>query len=85
MEIEFDPEKDAANVEKHGISLARASEFESLTIKPDKRFEYGEERYRGWGTIGGLHYCLAFTTRGDRIRAISLRRVHQKEMDRNVS
>ena len=28
MEIEFDPDKDDANIQKHGISLARAVEFE---------------------------------------------------------
>jgi uncharacterized DUF497 family protein len=28
VEIEFDPAKDAANIAKHGISLARAADLE---------------------------------------------------------
>ncbi len=84
MEIEFDPAKDAANIEKHGISLARAADFTSLDVKLDTSFDYGEERYRAWGLIDGEVYCFAFTTRGDRVRAISLRRAHDKEFKRNV-
>ncbi len=84
MEIEFDPEKDAVNVRKHGISLARAASFTALNVKPDERFAYGEARYRAWGVIDEHAYCLAFTIRAGRVRAISLRRVHAKEFDRNV-
>jgi len=85
MQIEFDPEKERTNIVKHSISLARVADFETLFIKPDRRFDYGEERFRGWGLIDGRPYCLAFTTRGDRVRAISLRRVHKKEFDRHAS
>lgn len=84
MAIEFDCTKDAANVAKHGISLARADEFEILAVRGDSRFDYGEERFRAWGLIDGKAYCLAFTTRGGITRAISLRRAHAKEMKRNV-
>lgn len=84
MEIEFDPAKDAANVQKHGISLARAADFTTLDVKRDERFAYGELRYRGWGRIDGELYCLAFTWRGTRVRAISLRRAHQREYDRHA-
>ena len=41
--------------------------------------EFGEQRFRAWGEIDGRAHCFAFTTRGGRIRAISLRRAHQKE------
>lgn len=84
MEIEFDPDKEATNLEKHKISLRRAADFTALNVELDTRFDYGELRYRAWGTIEGLAYFLAFTTRGGRIRAISLRRAHQKEMGRYV-
>jgi uncharacterized DUF497 family protein len=82
MKIEFDPIKDATNIAKHQISLARASDFEMLAVQPDTRFDYGEERYRAWGLIDGVAFCLAFTTRGGKVRAISLRRAHAKEMKR---
>jgi uncharacterized DUF497 family protein len=82
MPIEFDPAKDAANIEKHGVSLSRAADLEILAFVEDDRNDYGETRYRAWGLIDGKAYCLAFTNRAGKIRAISLRRAHKKEMKR---
>lgn len=82
MSITFDPVKDALNIEKHGISLARVRDMAIYTIRPDRRFEYGEERFRGWGVIDGNAYCVAFTLRDDAMRVISLRRAHGKEIKR---
>ena len=84
MKIEFDPTKDATNIAKHNISLARAVEFEMLAVQPDTRFDYGEERFRAWGLIEGEAYCLAFTTRDRKVRVISLRPAGEKEMKRYV-
>ncbi|NGP18062.1 BrnT family toxin [Devosia aurantiaca] len=84
MAIEFDEEKDRTNIVKHQISLARAGELEILTVLEDNRFDYGEVRYRAWGLIDGETYCLVFTSRGGEVRAISLRRAHEKEMNRYV-
>lgn len=85
MEIVFDPAKDAANLEKHGISLARAADFEILAFIADDRQDYGETRYRAWGQIDGVAHCLAFTVRDGTLRAISLRRAHDKEMKRHAA
>lgn len=82
MDIEFDPAKDEINIAKHGVSLARAVDMEILSYVEDDRSEYGEIRYRAWGLIDGKAHCLAFTHRDNRVRAISLRRAHKKEMDR---
>jgi uncharacterized DUF497 family protein len=82
MEIEFDPAKDAANIEKHGISLARAVELDVLALIEDDRFE--EARFRIYGLIDGLPYCVAGTHRGAKVRIISLRRAHRKEIDRHA-
>lgn len=84
MKIEFDPEKDRKNVEKHGISLARAADMEILAFLKDERNAYGEERYRAWGLIDGEQHALAFTFREKMVRAISLRRAHKKEFKRYV-
>ena len=84
MQIEFDPDKDAANIAKHGVSLARAVDLEMLAVKQDDRFDYGEMRFRAWGLIEGMAYCLAFTTRDGRVRTISLRRAHEREMKRHA-
>lgn len=83
MEIEFDPAKDAMNVAKHGISLMRASDMEILAFVDDSA-RFMEVRYRLYGMIDGLTYCLAATDRGDRVRAISLRRAHAKEFRRHA-
>jgi uncharacterized DUF497 family protein len=84
MQIEFDPAKDEINIAKHGVSLARACDLEILTFIKDDRNDYGEVRYRAWGLIDGKAYYLAFTDRDGTLRAISLRRAHQKEIDRHV-
>lgn len=84
MSIDFDPDKDERNIAKHGISLARAADMRILNFIEDDRDEYGETRYRAWGLIDGQPHCLAFTNREGRIRAISLRRTHQKEFARYV-
>ena len=82
MQIEFDPDKDAANIAKHGISLARAIDLEVLAYVEDRRF--AEPRFRLYGEIDGEAYCLAGTDRGGIIRVIGLRRAHAKEMRRHV-
>jgi uncharacterized protein len=82
MQIEFDPEKDAANVAKHGVSLAQAADLEVLAYVDDTRFV--EPRFRLYGLIEGEAYCLAGTMRDEVVRVISLRRAHAKEMRRHA-
>jgi uncharacterized protein (DUF4415 family)/uncharacterized DUF497 family protein len=80
MEIEFDPHKEATNLKKHEISLKRAadlvvSDYELVVRK-------GEVRVQAIGVIDGEHFSLAFVFRRNVVRAISLRRAHQEEIDR---
>jgi len=84
MDIEFDPAKDETNIAKHGVSLALAAsmDMETAVVLEDIRREYGERRFRAFGHIDGQAHCLAFTVRDSAVRAISLRRAHQKEMKR---
>ena len=82
--IEFDVEKDKANVAKHGISLARAPDLHILEVMSDDRFDYGETRYRAFGMIDNQAYCMVFAERNGVMRIISLRRAHAKEMSRHV-
>jgi uncharacterized DUF497 family protein len=37
---DFDPAKEAINLAKHRISLARWADLEDFTIVPDDRFDY---------------------------------------------
>jgi uncharacterized protein len=82
--IEFDPKKDEINFAKHGISLARAADMEILELVGDRRFDYGEIRFRAFSYIDGLAYCFCFADMEGKRRAISLRRAHLKEMKRHV-
>jgi uncharacterized protein len=85
-DIEFDPKKDASNLVKHGIRLARASEFSPVAIVEDTRKNYGGTRYRAFGFIGTKAHALAFTVAEDRksgskrVRAISLRPATEQEI-----
>lgn len=84
MSSAFDPKKDIANIANHGISLARAPDMVIARFLVDDRFDYGETRYRAWGHIDGVAYCLVYTIRNGKVRAISLRRAHAEEMKRYV-
>jgi uncharacterized protein len=81
---DFDPAKEAVNLSKHGVSLARWVDLEILAIVGDDRFNYGEPRFRAYGLLDDQPHCLVFTIRNDAYRPISLRRAHAKELKRNV-
>lgn len=84
MTIAFDPAKDAANIAKHGMSLALAGDLEidAALVMRDTRRDYGEDRFVAIGPLNGRLCVLAFTVRGDTIRAISLRRANPREQKR---
>ncbi len=83
MKIAFDPEKDAANIAKHGLSLADFKGFESEPkVRSDDRYDYAEVRYRAYGRIADRGFCVVFTMRDTTMRVISFRRAHDKEMRR---
>ena len=82
--VEFDLAKEAINLSKHGVSLARWVDLEIQAVLSDDRFDYGEPRYRAYGLIDGAAHCLVFTIRAGQYRPISLRRAHAKEMRRHV-
>lgn len=80
--IEFDPEKDAANREKHGVSLAFGERVledpESLDVL-DVRFEYAEERCISYGMVEGRVCVAVYAKRGRRNRFISVRKANDRE------
>jgi uncharacterized protein len=80
--VDFDPAKEAINLSKHGVSLSRWVDLDTFAIVRDDRFDYGEPRFRAYGLIDGMAYCLVFTIRNEQYRPISLRRAHAKEMRR---
>ena len=87
MNIIFDSIKDAANLAKHGLSLADAAniEWETLRVKPDIRCNYGETRMIGYALIATRLYCVVFADRDQERRIISLRKANQREVNHYVS
>ena len=86
MRIEFDSAKDAANLAKHGVSLALAAEldWEAALVWVDERFEYDELRMIALAPKTAILYCVAFVERGEVRRPISLRRANRREVKRYV-
>ena len=80
MKIEFDPDKDARNLAKHGVSLSLAAGLEVLAYVADDRFN--EPRFRLYGRVDGVAYCVAGTEREGLVRVISMRRAREKELKR---
>lgn len=82
MEGRFDPAKDAANREKHGLSLAFGDRIfrdgDHLLI-PSIRKRDGEERFKVVGLVEGRMFTGVFTWRGDVARFISVRRSNAGE------
>ena len=81
IEIEFDPVKNQSNLEKHGVSLADAADFEWRTaqIAEDMRFVYAEKRFRATGWLGERLHVLIFCKRGEATRVISFRAANERE------
>ena len=81
---EWDDAKNAANWLKHGVGFELVEQFDWDTayFKPDRRFEYGEDRVIAYGRVDGRGFAVVFVRRGDQVRIISLRPAHEKEMRR---
>ena len=62
MKLAFDLAKNAANLVKHGVSLAQAEhlEWDALVGIPDSRSDYGELRIIGYASLvnGCIVWCL---------------------------
>ena len=81
-------EWDAGNIakcQKHGLSLAEVeSAFAArVLIVNDEVNSEAEQRFRAIGvTASGRHAFIVFTLRGRRLRPLSARYMHRKEIDR---
>lgn len=82
MPIEFDADKDAGNIAKHGVSLADASllDWGAMLCRPDTRRDYHELREVGYAPLGERLYCVVFVQRGPVLRVLSLRKANEREV-----
>jgi uncharacterized DUF497 family protein len=83
MDITFDPAKDLSNQRKHGVSLAKAEEFEwdDALMREDMRREYGERRMIALGYIDACLYCVVYVDRNNERRIVSLRKANTTEVN----
>jgi uncharacterized DUF497 family protein len=81
---EWDDAKNETNRRKHGFGFELIYEFDwtSAYFKPDRRFDYGEDRTIAYGRIAGRGYAVVYVERHNHVRLISLRPAHEKEMRR---
>jgi uncharacterized DUF497 family protein len=82
VDISFDPVKDAANIRKHGISLAFGAVVLAGAIGEieDARHVYGEARMKAFAEIDGRWFGCAFTMRGGVAQIITVHRMRRKEV-----
>lgn len=82
MWFEFDPEKDGANRDRHGVPLAfgaRVFEDADHLLIPTFREEDGEDRYKVMGMVDGKLWTAVHVRRDDKVRFISVRRSNNGE------
>jgi len=81
LEIEFDRAKDASNLAKRGLSLARAADLVETIEVIDNRRDYGEVRVICVGLIEDRVHVCVYTPRGRIRRIISLRKANRREAE----
>jgi uncharacterized DUF497 family protein len=82
MKFECDPEKDAVNRIKHGVSLSfgtRNFDDVDYLLIPTFRKEDGENRYKVVGEVEGKLWTAVHVSREEVVRLISVRRSNDGE------
>jgi uncharacterized protein len=84
--FEYDPDKSAANLAKHGIDFDQAQRLWLDTARAEARsVGRTEERWLLVGKLQGRHWTAVYTMRGESIRIISVRRSRENEVNDYVS
>ncbi|MCL2481333.1 MAG: BrnT family toxin [Spirochaetaceae bacterium] len=76
----WNPEKRKGIIAKRGLDFVELADFifadPKLSIIPDARQDYSEERYLAYAEVGGERFCLCFTLREERIHLITIFKKH---------
>ncbi len=84
LQFEWDEDKAAKNLAKHGVSFLTAAEiFANETIERiDDREDYGELRFIALGRVETEVYRVVFAWRGEKvIRIISAQKANKNERE----
>ena len=78
---DWDEAKREWTLETRGLDFADMARFDwdSALVAPDTRTEYGEPRFVAIGPLDDDICVVCYTTRGESIRIISLRKASRKE------
>ena len=82
MKFEWDEAKNQANIRKHGVSFETARRIfdRPILTRPDRRKNYGEDRYISIGQVEhAALIVVVHTDRKGRTRLISARPASHKE------
>lgn len=86
LDFEWDDGNIDKNYKKHGITQKEAEEVfvsEELYVKEDLKHSQKEERYIAFNrSQSGIYILTVFTLRKKRIRIISARQMHRKEIEK---
>ena len=83
MEFEWDDAKSDACLAERGFDFAyviRAFLDRDRIVGQDRRWDYGEDRYRLLGAIEGRVFVAIYTMRGAVIRIVSARKANAREV-----
>ena len=83
MEFEWDDAKSDACFADRGFDftyVAHAFLDEGRIVGVDRRWDYGEDRYRLLGAVEGRVFVVIYTMRGSTIRIISARKANRREV-----
>lgn len=84
MRYTFDPEKNAANLKKHGYDFEDAPqviESDHTVTFEDRRFAYDEQRFITLGMLRGEVVVIATAETDEEIRLISMRKAERNEQE----
>ncbi|HBT96962.1 MAG TPA: hypothetical protein DEB25_04670 [Desulfobulbaceae bacterium] len=81
MEIEFDQDKRNITLRERGLDFADAATVFAgpVMISPDKRRDYGEDRFITLGVLEAKIVVLVWTRRRHKYRIISMRYANERE------
>ncbi len=83
MEFEWNDAKSAACFAGRGFDFAYVAHAfldEGRIVGLDRRWDYGEDRYRLLGAVEGRVFVVIYTIRGSTIRIISARKANRREV-----
>jgi uncharacterized protein len=83
MEIEFDEAKRRKTLEERGLDFLDAPKVFATSYLEfeDDRFDYGEERFIVLGLLDERAVAVVWTPRQNARRIISMRHVHDEELE----